>query len=231
MQKLIKGKTSCNRTSCQVELIEGAIYYNHATDANYCPDCAYKINLAMSDLCKLIPPKVFGPEEQAKHQALVEDYEKFIVGLKPEDGFNSPRDIKLVTKINQLTSYLEAIKANTVVKAKPNPVNIALSYASATTPEELWKVHQSHHPKLILDKAKFLSFAISDKEDRQSLVAMFYKPGITSVSLNDLLNNMNYIPKCTIINHKDFKAELDSNDQVLELEEFRHYEVIWKEEK
>ena len=68
-------------------------------------------------------------------------------------------------------------------------------------------------------------------ESPSSLVAMFYEPGITSVSLNDLLNNMNYIPKHVIINHKDFKAELDSNDQELELEEFRHYEVIWKEEK
>ena len=228
MQKLIKGKTSCNRTSCQVELVEGAIYYNHATDSYYCPDCAYMINLGMPDLCNLMPPKVFGPEEQAKHQAFVEDYEKFIVGLKPEDGFHSPRDIELVTKINQRTAYLDAVKANTAVEVKPNPVNIALSYASATKTEELWKVIR---PKLIIDKAKFLSFAISDKEDRQSLVAMFYEPGITSVSLNDLLNNMNYIPKHVIINHKDFKAELDSNDQELELEEFRHYEVIWKEEK
>ena len=118
MQKLIKGKTSCNRTSCQVELIEGAIYYNHATGANYCPDCAYMINLGMPDLCKLMPPKIFGPEEQAKQQALIEDHEKFIVGLKPEDGFNSPRDIKLVTKINKLTSYLKAIKANIVLEVK-----------------------------------------------------------------------------------------------------------------
>lgn len=118
MQKLIKGKTSCNRTSCQVELIEGAIYYNHATDSYYCPDCAYMINLGMPDLCNLMPPKVFGPEEQAKHQAFVEDYEKFIVGLKPEDGFHSPRDIELVTKINQRTAYLDAVKANTVVEVK-----------------------------------------------------------------------------------------------------------------
>ena len=119
MQKLIKGKTSCNRTSCQVELIEGAIYYNHATDANYCPDCSYMINLGMPDLCKLMPPKIFGPEEQAKHQAFVEDYEKFIIGFKPEDGFHSPRDIELVTKINQRTAYLDAVKANTVVEIKP----------------------------------------------------------------------------------------------------------------
>lgn len=109
MKQLIKGITSCNRTACQKELVEGAIYYNKSTDANYCPYCAYLINKHNTDLCKLQPPKEFNKE---KFELEIIEMTLRLKNMYPKDGLNSPRDIELVHDINRWYSYITDIENN-----------------------------------------------------------------------------------------------------------------------
>lgn len=114
---MVKGVDLCNKIACQKRLIDGAIYYNLSTKANYCPECAMLINELAPGLCKLQPPKML---DLLGHEVIVRSLEKKIKDLHPKDGLHSPRDIKLVSKINKLSSYLDEIKNNTGVTNDSN---------------------------------------------------------------------------------------------------------------
>ena len=103
----IKGVTHCNRTACQVELVDGTTYYNQSTEANYCPHCAYLINKHNPKLCILDTSKV---TDIQKYTGVIHRLEDIIKGMHPVDGLTSPRDIMLVTEINRLNSMIEDIK-------------------------------------------------------------------------------------------------------------------------
>ena len=85
---MIKGVDLCNRTACQKRLIDGVIYYNFSTRANYCPECAFLINESEPGICKLQPPKML---DLLGHEVIVRSLEKKIKDLHPEDGLHSPR--------------------------------------------------------------------------------------------------------------------------------------------
>lgn len=106
----MKGKTTCNRTACQRSLIDGAIYYNSSTKANYCPDCAYLINKHNTNLCKLQPPK---ESTSFGHTLEVERLIQKLREMHPSDGLHSPRDIELAKEINRFSAFIDEIKANT----------------------------------------------------------------------------------------------------------------------
>lgn len=103
----IKGVTHCNRTACQVELVDGTTYYNQSTEANYCPHCAYLINKHNPNLCTLSTAKVSNVHKYSK---VLKQLEDFLKNMHPVDGLTSPRDIMLVTEINKLHSMIEDIK-------------------------------------------------------------------------------------------------------------------------
>lgn len=105
--ELIKGKTSCNRTACQTELVDGAIYYNHSTDANYCPKCAYLINKHNPDLCILVKSPIINKE---KHTTLINSLMIELQNMHPVNGLSSPRDIALANDINKLSGIIDEIK-------------------------------------------------------------------------------------------------------------------------
>lgn len=106
-----KGITTCNRTACQVDLVDGAVYYNYSTNANYCPHCAYLINKHNPDLCKLQPFRL------VTHDLIAQQREanrllKILKDMHPEDGLSSPRDINLAHEINRFASYRDAVLKN-----------------------------------------------------------------------------------------------------------------------
>lgn len=109
---MVKGVDLCNKTACQKRLIDGAIYYNHITKANYCPECAMLINDAPQGLCTLQPPKML---DLLGREVIIRSLEKKIKDLHPSDGLHSPRDIQLVRKINTISAYIDEIKNNTGV--------------------------------------------------------------------------------------------------------------------
>lgn len=100
----MKGKTTCNRTACQDELVPGHIWYNEVMGANYCPSCAALIN----ESCEIAEPLCV--IEKAGREEWCAELLQEIKDLHPEDGLNSPRDIPLTRVINQKAALLDMVQ-------------------------------------------------------------------------------------------------------------------------
>ncbi len=148
------------------------------------------------------------------------------------DHFKKTYSINKVTLLDKPVafSYMSETKDNITIDNVKHET--AWSFCDDDKSSIRLYIYNQNKPNLVIDKKLFLNYMLNDNEDRKTVTDMFYKTGVNSISLDDILKNTDSLPKYIIVNSDEIIDALDLDIPCLDIFDMHNidkYNVVWKD--